>query len=84
MPNRTSDIDLDIDEHGQPIGLQRAIEDAIQAALKSFAPQLVPGAPMPATPLALVDVAGVTGVAPLKVHAKPRVEVGSAPPAAAA
>lgn len=37
----------EIDEHGQPMGLQRAIEDAVQAALKSFAPHLVPGTPMP-------------------------------------
>jgi hypothetical protein len=37
----------EIDARGQPRGLQKAIDDAIRAALKSFAPHLIASAPFP-------------------------------------
>jgi hypothetical protein len=37
----------EIDAEGRPLGLQQAIESATRAALKSFAPNLVPTAPFP-------------------------------------
>jgi len=37
----------EIDPQGKPLGLQKAINDAVANALKTFAPQLVPSAPFP-------------------------------------
>jgi hypothetical protein len=37
----------EIDAQGNPVGLQLAIDSAVRQALKSFAPNLVPSAPMP-------------------------------------
>jgi len=37
----------EIDAQGQPVGLQKAINDAIANALKTFAPKLIPSAPFP-------------------------------------
>jgi hypothetical protein len=37
----------EIDNQGKPLGLQRAIDDAVHQALKTFAPNLVPGQPFP-------------------------------------
>jgi len=37
----------EVDAQGQPVGLQKAINDAIANALKTFAPQLIPSAPFP-------------------------------------
>lgn len=37
----------DIDADGQPVGLQKAIDDAMTSALKAFAPHLVPSAVFP-------------------------------------
>ena len=37
----------EVDADGKPVGLQKAINDAMANALKTFAPQLVPSAPFP-------------------------------------
>jgi hypothetical protein len=37
----------EVDAEGKPVGLQQAIDSAVRQALKSFAPNLVPSAPMP-------------------------------------
>jgi hypothetical protein len=60
-PNRA-----EIGSHGESLGLQKAIDEALVRAVRTFAPGLVPRTALPAPAPSVVEVPATAAAAPLK------------------